>query len=190
MVSGQRIFMERPFLAQSDADYFRYCVVFLADRLSDRALAQALACRAGLGHDPPQRSVRAWRRASTSSRYKVWAFTLAGFLAGVAGRVALRAGRPDGSGGVSGERIGAAVRPDRHRRRRHWAGPIVAGLLLRAFPSLLNDFGINGNIATMIFGAGLLHALITAPQGVSGQLIDLSRLIRAKAARLWVRKSA
>ena len=64
----------------------------------------------------------------------------------------------------------------------HWAGPIVAGLLLRAFPALLNDFGINGNVATMIFGAGLLHALITAPQGVSGQLVDLSDLIRTKVA--------
>jgi branched-chain amino acid transport system permease protein len=72
----------------------------------------------------------------------------------------------------------------------HWAGPIVAGLLLRAFPALLNDFGINGNVATMIFGAGLLHALITAPQGVSGQLVDLSRMIRTKTPWLWVRKSA
>jgi len=31
-----------------------------------------------------------------------------------------------------------------------------------------------------VFGAGLLHALITAPQGVSGQVVNLSRLIAAK----------
>jgi hypothetical protein len=42
----------------------------------------------------------------------------------------------------------------------------------------------------MIFGIGLLHALITAPQGVSGQLVDLSHLIKTKAGQLWVRKPA
>ena len=44
--------------------------------------------------------------------------------------------------------------------------------MLRALPSLLNDFRVDGNIATMVFGAGLLHALITAPQVVAGQLAD------------------
>ena len=32
--------------------------------------------------------------------------------------------------------------------------------------------------------------LVTAPQGVSGQLVDLSRMIRTKTPWLWVRKSA
>ena len=59
-----------------------------------------------------------------------------------------------------------------------WAGPLFAGLLLRAFPALLNDFHIDGNIATMVFGAGLLHALITAPQGMAGQVGDAIGAIR------------
>jgi branched-chain amino acid transport system permease protein len=62
----------------------------------------------------------------------------------------------------------------------HWSGPVFAGLLLRAVPGLLTDWHVDGNLALMVFGAGLLHALITAPQGVSGQVVNLSRLIAAK----------
>ena len=40
-------------------------------------------------------------------------------------------------------------------------------------PALLTDWNVDGNIATMVFGAGLLHALITAPQGISGQVVGL-----------------
>jgi branched-chain amino acid transport system permease protein len=45
---------------------------------------------------------------------------------------------------------------------------------------LLNDFHVDGNIATMIFGAGLLHALITAPQGAAGQIADLASMVRGR----------
>jgi branched-chain amino acid transport system permease protein len=48
-------------------------------------------------------------------------------------------------------------------------------------PGVLNDFYVDGNIATIVYGAGLLHALITAPQGVSGQLLDLFHTIRMRA---------
>ena len=61
-----------------------------------------------------------------------------------------------------------------------WSGPVFAGLLLRAVPGLLTDWHIDGNLATMVFGAGLLHALITAPAGVSGQVVALGRAISAK----------
>jgi branched-chain amino acid transport system permease protein len=39
-------------------------------------------------------------------------------------------------------------------------------------PSLLTDFNVNGFLASIFFGAALLHALITAPQGVSGQVVQ------------------
>jgi branched-chain amino acid transport system permease protein len=35
---------------------------------------------------------------------------------------------------------------------------------------LLNYFGVNGFLATMVFGAGLIHALVTAPEGASGKI--------------------
>ena len=52
----------------------------------------------------------------------------------------------------------------------HWAGALVAGLLLRAVPALLTDFGVNGYLAMIFFGVALLHALVTAPSGIAGQL--------------------
>ena len=189
MVSGQRAYMERPLIALTDANYFRYCVAFLV--IGYLVVLWHKRSRAGRAWAMIRRSeVCALAAGVNIVRYKVWAFTLAGFLAGVAGALLCGLiGQMDQGAFPASESvllfaltvIGGAG---------HWAGPIVAGLLLRAFPALLNDFGINGNVATMIFGVGLLHALITAPQGVSGQLVDLARLIRAKASRLWVRKLA
>jgi branched-chain amino acid transport system permease protein len=43
---------------------------------------------------------------------------------------------------------------------------------------LLTYFGVNGYIATLLFGAGLIHALITAPAGVAGQLSELGERLR------------
>ena len=58
-----------------------------------------------------------------------------------------------------------------------WAGPIITGLLLRAFPSLLNAWGVDGNIAYIVFGIALLQSLITAPSGIAGQIAEASRKI-------------
>jgi branched-chain amino acid transport system permease protein len=49
---------------------------------------------------------------------------------------------------------------------------LIAGLLLRAVPSFLSDRGVDGNLATAIFGVALLQTLITAPQGIAGQMSD------------------
>jgi branched-chain amino acid transport system permease protein len=63
---------------------------------------------------------------------------------------------------------------------------VITGLLLRAFPSLLNAWGVDGNIAYVVFGAALLHALITAPSGLAGQLAEggqqFGQLIRLRLA--------
>ncbi|MGO4835312.1 branched-chain amino acid ABC transporter permease, partial [Rhizobiaceae sp. 2RAB30] len=110
----------------------------------------------------------------------VWAFTLAGFLAGISGGLlAGGVGQLDATAFPASQSImlfaisviGGAY---------SWIGPIIAGLLLRAFPALLNDFKVDGNIATIIFGIGLLHALITAPNGIAGQVGDLARMAAAR----------
>jgi branched-chain amino acid transport system permease protein len=181
--SGVRAMMPRPLLADGDEAYFRYAIVVVALCF----LLVALHVRARPG--------RAWamiRRGEVCAlaggvnivAYKVWAFTLAGFLAGVAGGLlAGGVGQLDGTAFPASQSIllfaltivGGAY---------SWLGPIVAGLLLRAFPALLNDFHVDGNLATMIFGVGLLHALITAPQGAAGQLADVARFVRSRFAAL------
>jgi branched-chain amino acid transport system permease protein len=181
--SGARAMMPRPWLAGGDEAYFRYAIVVVA------------LCFLLVGLHVRARPGRAWamiRRGEVCAlaggvnivAYKVWAFTLAGFLAGIAGGLlAGGVGQLDGSAFPASQSIllfaltivGGAY---------SWLGPIVAGLLLRAFPALLNDFHVDGNIATMIFGVGLLHALITAPQGAAGQLADLSRKVAGLLSNL------
>jgi branched-chain amino acid transport system permease protein len=177
--AGARQFMPHPPIALTDAAYFRYVVVVVA--LGFLAVMLIERTRAG----------RAWALIRRSEPvavavgvnivwYKVVAFALAGFLAGVSGGLmAANVGQLDGRGFPASESImmfaltviGGAF---------HWSGPIFAGLLLRAVPSLLTDWHVDGNLAIMVFGAGLLHALTTAPQGVSGQVVALSRRLTAK----------
>ena len=176
-----RVMMARPLLAVGDEAYFRYAVVVFG-------LCYALVYAHIRG-----RPGRAWamiRRGEVCAiacgvdivGYKVWAFSLAGFLAGIAGGLlAGIVGQLDGLAFPASQSImvfalsivGGAY---------SWLGPIIAGLMLRALPSLLNDFRVDGNIATMVFGAGLLHALITAPRGVAGQLADAYAALRRKIA--------
>ena len=177
--AGLRQYMPHPPLAPSDAAYFRYVVGVVAIGFAAVMLIQRT--RAG----------RAWaliRRSEPVAvamgvnivAYKVVAFAIAGFFAGVAGALmAANIGQLDGRAFPASDSImmfaltviGGAFQ---------WSGPVFAGLLLRAVPGLLTDWHIDGNLATMVFGAGLLHALITAPAGVSGQVVALGRAISAK----------
>ena len=76
--------------------------------------------------------------------YQTWAFGIAGVCAGVAGALLAGAvGQLDGRAFAASESVmlfaltivGGAY---------HWVGALLAGLLLRAVPSLLIDFGVNG----------------------------------------------
>ena len=59
-------------------------------------------------------------------------------------------------------------------------GWCIAALLYRAAPYLLDQWGIDGNVAMMIFGAAVLHNLLSAPGGLAEQLSGLARLVRSK----------
>ena len=181
--NGPRLYMGRPELATTDAAYFRYCV-----------LALVIAYLIVLWHQR-SRVGRAWamiRRSEACAlsasvnivAYKIWAFALAGFLAGICGGLlAGLIGTLDLTSFPASESIllfavtviGGAY---------SWLGPILAGLLLRAVPGLLNDWHIDGNVATIVFGAGLLHALITAPRGIAGQILDAVGRIKVFAGQV------
>ncbi len=165
-------YMPRPWIAQSDEAYFRYCCVvvalgFLLITLHERG-----------------RPGRAWsliRRSEAVAMsvgidvtfYKIWGFALSGFLAGVAG--GLLAGNLqllDARSFPPAESVmifaltvvGGAW---------NWYGAVIAAILYRFVPAVLNDIGISGDAAFIIFGAALIHALTTAPRGLAGQLADL-----------------
>jgi len=56
---------------------------------------------------------------------------------------------------------------------RYWYGVIIAAALFRILPALLNNWGVDADLSFVIFGAGLLHAVITAPDGIAGQVRGL-----------------
>lgn len=166
----------RPVIAESDAGYLRYAI--------------AMAAVGFLLIEVHRRSApgRAWamiRRSEVAALasgvdvviYKAWAFGLSGLLAGLSGGLLAGAlGLLDPATFRASESIllfalavvGGA---------RFWLGVVIASILYRVLPALFNDWGIDADLTLVIFGAALLHAIITAPDGLSGQLIGLlSRL--------------
>lgn len=165
-------YMPRPWIAQSDEAYFRYCCAvvalgFLLILLHERG-------RPGRAWSLIRKSEAAAMAVGINvTFYKIWGFALSGFLAGVAG--GLLAGNLqllDARSFPPAESVmifaltvvGGAW---------HWYGAIIAALLYRFLPALLNDIGVSGDAAYIIFGAALIHALTTAPRGIAGQLADL-----------------
>ena len=115
--------------------------------------------------------------------YKTWAFGIAGLLAGASG--ALLAGSlgllDDGTFRASESIMVFALAVV--GGARFWLGAIVAAVLFRVLPALLNTWGLDSDLAYVIFGAGLLHALITAPNGIAGQIFDLAAKLRPSSER-------
>ena len=189
VVNAPRVYLDRPLIAVSDPAYFRYCIVALV--LGYLLVLWHKWSRAGRAWAMIRRSEACALAAGVNiTFYKVWAFALAGFLAGIAGGLlAGQLGALDNRSFSAFESvllfavtvIGGAY---------NWLGPLIAALLMRAVPGLLNDFHINNNLATVVFGAGLLHALITAPHGISGQILDLAHTIRKKLPGAFSAKPA
>lgn len=50
---------------------------------------------------------------------------------------------------------------------------MITAVLYRVAPGLLNNWGVDADLALVFFGAALLHAVITAPDGIAGQILDL-----------------
>lgn len=172
-----RLMMPRPMWGQSDTAYLVYVMGWLALVLAIIELHR---------NSKPGRAwalIRRGEAAATAAgvnvlRYQTWAFGLAGFCAGVSG--ALLAG---GVGQLDGRAFSASESVMLFALSvvagvYHWLGTILAGILLRVVPALLTDFGVNGYLATIFFGAALLHALVTAQQGIAGQWLDALRQLR------------
>jgi branched-chain amino acid transport system permease protein len=64
---------------------------------------------------------------------------------------------------------------------RSLAGALVAALLYRALPSLLDELGVAGDIATVLFGLALVHAMVSGTDGLTGQLAGLARVRRRRS---------
>ena len=169
----------RPSFAETDSAYFRFALVVAI--LGFALVLVHLRTSPGRAWAMIRRSEAAAHSAGVNvTMYKTWAFTLAGFLAGVAGGLyAANIGRPGtGDFGAASSMIlfGISVSAGSF----HLLGAALAGLLARGLPALFSQHGINAEIANMIFGFLLMFSLTAAPEGAAGQLTGLARSIRAK----------
>ena len=164
--------MRRPLLGQTDAAFLRYALAvtalgFLlieAHRRTAPGRAWALIRRS---------EAAALASGVNVTLYKTWAFGLSGFLAGLGGgQLAASLGLLDAATFKASESVllfalvvvGGA---------RFWFGAILTAVLYRVAPGLLNDWGVDADLALIFFGAALLHAVITAPDGIGGQIAAL-----------------
>lgn len=177
VTNGPRALIDRPWIASGDAAYFRYTVFWLA--LGMAAVEWQRASMPGRAWALIRKSEAAATAAGVSVlRYKAWAFAFGGFLAGLAGGlIAGLNGQLDNTGFHTSQSIllyaltvvGGAY---------HWMGAVFAGLLMRALPALLNDHGVDGNLANVFFGFALLVSLIQGRKGLAGQLADFYKFVR------------
>jgi branched-chain amino acid transport system permease protein len=179
--------IRRPSIAASDPAYFRYSVVVAA--LMFLLVFAHIRTRPGRAWAAIRQSEPAALAAGINTTlYKLWAFALASFMAGIAG--ALLAGA---SGGVninqfpvqnSIQLLAVVLMGGVYNI---W-GAVVAALFLRFLPALLDDWGLSTELLTILFGIGVLQVLLTAPGGIVEQLPrDLAKLGRM-VARLFGRK--
>jgi branched-chain amino acid transport system permease protein len=174
-----RVMMERPGVASGDTSYFIYvaCTFILASIFVELHTT----AKPGRSWALIRRDERMAEAAGVNIVfYKLWAFALAGFLAGLAGALlAGSVGQLDGRafdanqsillfvlsviGGVTG-----------------WLGALMTGVLARAVPAGLNYFGVNGFVAMIIFGIALIHAFATSAEGLAGQIVSSISRVRAR----------
>jgi branched-chain amino acid transport system permease protein len=177
VVAGQRVLIQRPWIASSDEAYFRYVVMWLTFGLA--LIEWQRATMPGRAWALIRKSEAAATAAGVSVlRYKAWAFTFGGFLAGLAGGlIAGLNGQLDNTGFPVSQSIllyaltvvGGVY---------NWVGVVFAGLLVRALPALLNDHGVDGNLANAFYGFALLVSLIQGRKGLAGQLADFYKFVR------------
>jgi branched-chain amino acid transport system permease protein len=176
--------VRRPSIAVSDTAYYRYVVIVTAI-----VFVLALLHVAG-------KPGRAWATIRESEPaalaagvnitfYKLWAFALASFVTGVAGCLlaalngvsrAINFQTQDSLTLAATALIGGIF--------SLW-GALVAGMFNQLLPFLFQaQWKVNPNFLLVVFGAGLLQVLLTAPGGLVDQfpkdMADLGRLVTGK----------
>jgi branched-chain amino acid transport system permease protein len=180
--------LPRPSMAITDTGYYRYCVVVAGVMF----LVALWHVRGKVGRAWAairQSQATAVAAGVNTTLYKLWAFALASFMAGVAG--ALLAAAP---GGVNINQfpvqnsillLAVVLMGGVYRL----AGAIVAALLQWLLPALLDNWSVPTEWLTILFGIGVLQVLLTAPGGLVEQVPhDLGNLAKA-IGRLFMPRS-
>jgi branched-chain amino acid transport system permease protein len=177
--------VRRPSWATADVAYYRYTVIVCA-LLFLLALLH-VAAKPGRAWASIRESEPAALAAGVNiTLYKLWAFALASFSTGVAGcLLAAQVGVPRAITFQTQDSLTLAAAALIGGIYSLW-GAVVAGMFQQLVPFLFQaQWGISSNLVLILFGAGLLQVLLTAPGGLSQQLPkDLARLGRLVVDRV------
>jgi branched-chain amino acid transport system permease protein len=172
--------IRRPDIATSDIAYYRYTVVVMV--LLFLVALLHVATKPGRAWAAIRESEAAAAAAGVHiTLYKLWAFALAAFFAGIAG------GLIGGSAGqlsigpfATQESVFLIAATLMGGIFSLW-GALIAGMLLQLLPALLQDWGLPSELLVVLFGVGVLQVLLTAPAGLAAQvpkdLANLGRLV-------------
>jgi branched-chain amino acid transport system permease protein len=176
--------VRRPSIAVDDTAYYRYVVIVTAI-LFLLALLH-VASKPGRAWASIRESEPAALAAGVNiTFYKLWAFALASFVTGVAGCLlaalngvsrAINFQTQDSLTLAASSLIGGIFSV--------W-GALIAGVFKELLPFLFQtEWGVDPNLLLIVFGAGLLQVLLSAPGGLIDQfpkdMANLGRLIRGK----------
>src|SRR5438477_2218002 len=173
--------LKRPDLIASDGAFYRAAVVVAA--LMFLLAVLHVRSRAGRAWAAIRQSEAAAVAAGVNvTKYKLWAFALASFMTGVAGcLLAASAGGLTTYAFPAQDSITILAVVLMGGIFSFW-GPLVAAVLLKLVPELLKNWGLPPDVLLILFGIGVLQAMLTAPAGLAVQVPkDLANLGRGLA---------
>jgi branched-chain amino acid transport system permease protein len=184
--------VRRPAMAEGDTSYYRYVVVVCAVMFLLALLH--VAAKPGRAWASIRESEPAALAAGVNiTLYKMWAFALASFMTGVAGcLLAAQIGVPRAITFQTQDSLTLAATALIGGIFSLW-GAVIAGVFNQLLPFLFQaQWGVNPNFLLVIFGAGLLQVLLTAPGGLIDQfpkdMANLGRLA-LRGLRALMRRS-
>jgi branched-chain amino acid transport system permease protein len=170
--------IRRPGIADSDPAYYRYTLIVVA--LMFLLALWQMASKPGRAWAAIRESEPAALAAGVNiTLYKLWAFAFASFMTGVAG--GLLAGSAGALSPVAFPTQDSIVLLAVILMGGIYSvwGAVVAGLLVRLVPALLENWGVSIYLSLLLFGIGVLQVLATAPGGLVDQVPkDVARLAR------------
>lgn len=177
-VSGSQV-LPRTVLATTDPAYFRYVV--LAAVVVFAVLAAHLATRPGRAWAAIRQSEAGALAAGVGTvGYRLWALALVSGTTGLAGGLLAGVdGLMDPIVFPASQSILLFATVLVGGTFSLW-GALVAGFLIQGMPRVLSGLGASGDLVLVILGLATVQAIVTAPDGVAGQV---GRLIARIGAR-------
>jgi branched-chain amino acid transport system permease protein len=179
-VASGAVSLARPAIARGDVAYYRYGVIVVS--LLFVLVTWHIKGKPGRAWASIRQShVTAVAAGVDTTLYKLWAFALSAFVTGVCGTLLAA-----GPGGVSVNQfpveqsiilLAVVLMGGVYNI---W-GAVVAGFLLRILPQILDQkLGLPSEILTILFGAGVMQVLLTAPGGIVSDLTKLAQTVGRK----------